>query len=478
MRTNAKKRIIPAIVSFLGTIAAAAFSPLFIYFQNAGEAHFQEIVPTMLTFMAIGAVLFVLFFLWTKNLAKAGLIATVFLLVLLNYAYVERGIQAIFHSLRYWHILPILLVLLLHIGWLVRKKLPDDLCVVIVSVTSGIFVLLILFNGTMAVQDIIGKNKAEKQMDQIHYLQNDASAAEMPNIYFLMFDEYSSYDFMKKYYDYDNMDFMNKLKDIGFSISYTSHNESILTSTVVANLMNLEYIVDDSWAEYDKILARKSGALYSLLMDNGYSLYSMTDDYGLPLLENAAVSAGSGSAMTVGGETLKDLLLNNSVFYPLVTKYGNGLRSTLDSIEAFVQAKEKSRFLVAHFHINHTPFMYDQDGNVIDNINSDWADKQYYLNTYIYATKVMDELIDCILEFDPDSIIILQSDHGARASTDLSLFFVLFPIEDMSNCFNCVYYPGELLNIEGVSGVNTERLIFGKLFNVDLPSLEVPLAKR
>ena len=89
----------------------------------------------------------------------------------------------------------------------------------------------------------------------------------------------------------------------------------------------------------------------------------------------------------------------------------------------------------------------------------------------------MEEIVDCILKNDPNSIIFLCSDHSARAASDPDLFKVVYTMEDMSNFFNCVYYPGTIFDIEGLSGVNTERLVFGKLLDEDLPQIEVPILR-
>jgi len=102
-------------------------------------------------------------------------------------------------------------------------------------------------------------------------------------------------------------------------------------------------------------------------------------------------------------------------------------------------------------------------------------EKKYYLGQYIFATEKMREIAELLVENDPNSIIIIQSDHGARASSDPDLFLEIFPLEDVSNIFNAVYYKGEKLDIEGLSGVNTLRLVLNKAFTERFDMLEVPV---
>ncbi|MCR5566938.1 MAG: hypothetical protein K6F61_08795 [Clostridiales bacterium] len=339
------------------------------------------------------------------------------------------------------------------------------------NIITVVFCVLVVFNFAMAVPTMIARKQSE--MNTVQYTDGNSPEAdsEMPNIYYLLFDEYSGYNFMLKYYEYDNSVFIEKLKSKNFSVSYSSYNESVSTETVITNLMNLNYVVDDSWTSYDKSEVRKNGELYKLLTKHGYKLYSLTDRYGLPLIDE---QEGENEAVTISGETLRSILIKNTVVYPLLSVNRQGLQTTIDSIERFICREEKSRFFISHLLLPHQPFIFDRDGNIIKNVNTNWKDKKYYLDQFIYATKVMEELIDCILKHDPDSIIILQSDHSARASTDSDIFKVVFKMEDMTNCFNCVYYMGKPVDIEGLSGVNTDRLLLSMLLDEELPPLEVP----
>ena len=84
----------------------------------------------------------------------------------------------------------------------------------------------------------------------------------------------------------------------------------------------------------------------------------------------------------------------------------------------------------------------------------------------------MVEIADSITKNDPDAIVWILSDHGARASTDSE--HPGFPYEDMTNFFNAVYYQGEKLDIEGLSGVNTFRLILNKLLKTNYEAIRLP----
>lgn len=113
--------------SILSVITVSAFPVLFLYFQNADEAAFSEVVLPLIVFIATGFVFFVLFLLITKNIFKAAIIANMFMLVFMNYALLERVVQAIFLTLSYWHVLPIFLFILAHLAWFITKKVSKNL---------------------------------------------------------------------------------------------------------------------------------------------------------------------------------------------------------------------------------------------------------------------------------------------------------------------------------------------------------------
>ena len=98
---------------------------------------------------------------------------------------------------------------------------------------------------------------------------------------------------------------------------------------------------------------------------------------------------------------------------------------------------------------------------------NNWTDKKYYLEQYIYIMSEITKCVENIIENDPNSIIILESDHGPRFNPEI-------PLEDRLNILNAVYYKGETIKeIDSKSSVNTWRTIINKLFNYSLENLEV-----
>ena len=453
--------------SIISLLAISAFPVLFLYFQNADEASFSEVVLPLIIFASSSALFFGLFFLFSKYAPKTAIITSVFMLVLLNYSLLEKGVQIIFPSLRYWHILPIFLFILGHITWFINKKLQTEIADTITFVLCIVFCSLILFNGVTAMPTIIKKIYAERQVKEqkVDAAQMDTENKEFPNIYYLIFDEYSSFDVIKKYYGYDNSEFKDFLLSNNFSVSTDSHNNSIITTTVVTNILALDYVVDDNTPVYEKLLLRQNAKLYQILSEKGYKINPVGDVEFLGFKANS--SSKSRKSVTVSGETFRDLLLSKTVIYPFYESdfkgYANTVLETIDYLCTPNNFSEKGIFTIMHLDCPHPPFVFDKNGQrVSDQNHMNHKDKKYYLEQYIYITSQIKEVIESIIQNDPNSVIILQSDHSVRYLEEIEL-------TDKTNILNAVYFQGKSLNIQSLSGLDTLITVLNKLFDLDIP---------
>lgn len=479
--SNSKQRAIKIlndlILPLLCILAVSSFPALFMYFQNADESYFSEIIKPLIIFVSLGMILFLIFLLISKNTYKAAAITSLFMIVIQNYALLEKVVRFVIPSLRYWHIVLILIFIFAHIVWFVCRKIPIDIINTVTKVICMVFCGLILFNLLIAAPAIVKKISIEKDMKKQDQIEQKANKnIDLPNIYFIILDEYSTIDFMKKYYDYDNTGFAQHLEDKGFNLSYTSHNESIQSTTVTTNLVNFDYVVYDGTPSSEKKVYRLNNKLFRYLTEKGYKITGIGDAefYGL---KNAALDASNSNSATITGETISDLLFRNTIIAPFYTV--SGIKDVKVILSAFSYLQDPNNFsgngifTMSHITCPHEPFYFDKNGKVYNNPTSNWKDKKYYLDQYIFASEKVKQIANSIVSSDPNSIIIIQSDHGARASSDPELKGI-FKLKDMKNIFNAVYYKEKKLDIEGLSGVNTIRLLLNKAFGENYDMLDVP----
>ena len=294
----------------------------------------------------------------------------------------------------------------------------------------------------------------------------------LPNIYLLLFDEYAGFKQMQEYYGYDNAVLKDYLEDNKFYISYDSHNEYYATDVVLTNLMNIDYIVTLDTSTSEKERVRKDNKLFPMLEALGYKtqvieIENFLGNYS-PTRDAVVTKAG-----TINGETITELCFKQTLFYPCLQK---------SEVEAVSKIKELCSYLadennipdtptatVFYVSFPHVPFLVDENGNMTDVEGfSNWDDDSYYLGQFKYATKLMIEILTNIIQHDPESVVVLQSDHGARGKSE-------FSVDCKTNILNCVYVQGKEADyIDGQSAVNTLRLVLNDILKLDLNVVPVP----
>lgn len=475
------------ILPMLAVAATAAYPAIFLYCRNADEANFSEILPALLICLGAGFVLFAICFAFTRSAEKASISASLLLLVLLNFSFLEKGLKAILPTLKYWHTLPIILAVALHIIYFLCRFLGKDAAKDVSRVLCLVFGGLVLFNVATASPQILNRIRVQRQLQgnpDPAVVQQGEATEDMPNVYLLIFDEYANFPQMEEYYDYDNAPLKEFLEENQFNISYTSHNETIMSVTVQTNMINYDYIVDDADSASEKDVLRKNGALFNLMREHGYDIRILERDnfYG-GSLPSGEVSQQAG-ARTLNGEGLGEVFAQQTALYPFAAL--SAQRSKVMRVAQYWEIANyisrpsetmSNTFTLAYFCFPHQPFDVDENGKEIslpvDPMSPEaWNDKKYYLGQFKHATKMMITMCEGIVESDPDAVIMLMSDHGARG---LGLGKdPLFPWDVMTNSLNALYYQGKTIEIEGLSNVNTIRTVLNNLFDLNLEMVEIP----
>jgi hypothetical protein len=131
------------------------------------------------------------------------------------------------------------------------------------------------------------------------------------------------------------------------------------------------------------------------------------------------------------------------------------------------------KFVYIHLMLPHFPFLFDANGEPVD--PQHYADWDYYLGNYIYATKIAQKMVTTLLNMsDParPPVIILQSDHGARNGPDgYTNYLKNYPESYPTLILNAFYLPG--CNTAGLTQdlkpINTFPIVFNCYFNTNIP---------
>jgi len=134
---------------------------------------------------------------------------------------------------------------------------------------------------------------------------------------------------------------------------------------------------------------------------------------------------------------------------------------TLDQLPK-IPPQPGPKFIFAHIGSPHTPYVFGPDGEMV---GRDIVGIEGYQDQVTYLNKRMIPILQQIIaDSAQPPIIIIQADHGG----------INFNPDDRMRILNAYYLPdgGEQVLYQGISPVNTYRLLFNYYFGTHYPQLE------
>jgi hypothetical protein len=462
----------------------AAFPILFLYAYNISETSMSEVWLPLVISVAAALVLWVVLSLILRSLSKAGLATAMFLLFFFSYGHLYDVLAWGVFVPKHAYLLPSMLFIWGYCVYFIgRAKRDFRITTKFFNITAVVFIAINLFNIGVYQVKLARLSDVTPEESSEQTVARPADLSTLPDIYFIILDEYAHPDTMKEWYDYDNSGFINSLEDKGFFIAYESKTQTSHTPQALAQVLNMEYLNGEPWSEstYQKIAYSK---VANFLKAQGYQYIVFGNNFARYTWEKYAKNNvdlyldyhGYNSSSMV--TEFVYILWNNTMlqpFYAYVTgsQYEDSYRCQtlymLEKLKALPEL-EGPKFIFAHFICPHTPYVFGPDGEYVAPANwFNYENKQCYLGQYIFISAEIERVINVLLkESEIPPIIILQSDHGTR--TDY------YPVGDYDwqKILNAMYLPGMDYDIlaDNISPVNTFRLIFNHYFGADYPLLE------
>ena len=463
----------------------------FLYFQNAGEARAVDMLPFFGIFLLTAAVIFLAANLILRNMARAALICDLAMLAVINFTMICNGIKNLLPGFRNKIFLIAVLVLLAALLVLLLKKKPN--MTVLCGLICLMFGAMIFVNGLAALPTIITAATSHRHPTaQEEALAAKEFSGERRNVYYMIFDEYGGPENLDHYFDYDNEEFLTALEERGFAVSHTSKNtESPWTVTLVPNMMNLGYVTSDRVPINNRLEWLENPALFQLFQNNGYQV-NLVNQNGFLHETGCRVLTKDQSE-----ETISVYLYENSIFCQIpklkwvieekvLHRGQNGYLVALnDAVTAMKDcwkaAQNGPTLTVCYLVAPHAPFLFDETGALTDPADYyEWRKPELYLAKLYYINQQILEAVDNIQKNDPEAVILLQADHGARNPGHLvdqfggPWFDTSVEIPYMENVLNSVYVPGGSVDVEGDTCINATRKTLDAVFGTDFGTLKVP----
>lgn len=335
-----------------------------------------------------------------------------------------------------------------------------------------------------------------------------------PNIYLILFDEYASMGAMEKYYDYKSDAMREFMRTVGINWSEHSYSMSRETKWCMTDLNMMDFVgygkgwaalssmrnnstikavfekklgydmyqysQNSTWFGYMSSLRdKKTRSVYKHTTIDGVESENIVKDQSIvgafqsifgALTPQSQITGDSESLKKYGYYSTKEIT-SSSAFKK--NTYHSDAQHVLEILDFYEDENNfkgvQKRATFSHIKCPHVPFFFDQFGQIRPfSQRMNWNNPALYRDQYIFITKHIVNIYKTIISADPNSIIIILSDHGIRQH---SQGFTTITPKDDCWIFLSVYYCGQPLDIEGMSSVNLLRYIATEL-GVNMPPVK------
>lgn len=272
-----------------------------------------------------------------------------------------------------------------------------------------------------------------------------------PNVYLVLLDGYPRADTLRETFAFDNSPFLASLRELGFQVkpdALSNYNKTWLT---LASMLNGSYVDDllateEAWPNDPRIELRwlhsliKRATMLDLFRASGYSVETIVPPFTTAELDTADVVHDSGYLNEFEIQLVRSSpisrLIPETIGRALVQNHEQRIRDSLMELAEISQnATGMPRIVIAHIHSPHTPFALPDGGS------GEAAVPKCFPETCSLSNSTMEDLglqfeefrgpflaqlqelnselliaIDEVVSADPEAVIVLFSDHGARYS--------------------------------------------------------------
>jgi hypothetical protein len=466
---------------------------VFYFWSKNLSAGFSEVCGPTLFFLLFSIVVVFILGLIIRSFKKAGITTTLFFILFFSYGHARTllgstkllSIEIGRHSylMVIWFV--ILILFSSAIIFLLRREKTINVFTTYLNLTGLLLVVSVLF----PIISFQLKHSFLKQANSSILGRVEFSFAngikrptlpenkKLPDIYYIILDSYMNQDVLKSELGFDNSEFCDWLRDKGFFVSSSSISNYVWTGLSLPSSLNFRYFtIKDKNKESDLLY---NNEVVKILSERGYSIISVG---GFKIKADARYQYGE----------VRDFLpslLSSTWIYPLTffgflnsSIYGYQRENILYDFEILKRIPEikEPTFTFAHIICPHPPYIFNEDGGspifkplelfyLLKNKENGelWHSQEcrIYTKQALFVAKQIKIAIEHILSLSPESIIIIQGDHGQFLGLADRPSKKLFRLR--TSILNAYYFPGGKgkLLYNGISPVNSFRVIFDEYFN-------------
>lgn len=478
--------------------------PIFFLLQNYNEVigflGFRQILVYATVIYGLLAIGYWVLFIFRVDQTKSLLILFVISICFLFFTPIHEFIHWLSFNTplgSYWVVFPLILFFQF---WLIRKIIKSAVIslrlvnllnlIMVFLVLSSIVTLFINYENSNEDHNLIYPGKPISDS----YTPVQEPDSSKPDIYFLLFDEYTNGETLKKIWNYDNSGIEDWLKQKGFYVADSTKTNYNFTLFSLSSIFNMSYLNPkkgiDGTVTKNVMKANQSlsdNEVFSILQKENYSIHffapfrnhieenQLGHFFDFLIDEQMFMQTLPGSAMEKIRWRVKSSRFyqpnNSHPDYELVEKH-RLIKRTIEEIKGTTDStvNRKPHFVYGHLMITHIPHVFDSLGKIMTEKEIlGLTPFQTYTAQITYANQVIKELVSYIQSHNKrKTIVIIVGDHGFRHFTP-----ELMPIYSFPN-LSTVYFPDMDYSqmTQHLSPVNLFRVVFDKYFGLHLPILK------
>ena len=473
------------------TIVAWPLLLLPLFFVIHGFVEFYPIIPLpeaiLLYFIYVGYGLFTALIsrAFYQNWKQAFILGFYILFIELFFGAIQDILKATFPFSalnKYSLLLPLILILLLLIGYSIRKGAFSQLkylyfvcttLILLIIVDLGIFIA----NGSPSkIRNPLPENLQIGKKE----------TGPLSDIYLIIADEYPGNTTLKKFFNHANDSFLNQLNSRGFYIADSAISNYNFTEFSTASLFNMNYL--------RKIVGRNASLnhlsyCFQTIQENPFNTYlqqkgyqfknhSIFDFYGAPSLVKPYLLPGKTKPLTE--QTLTRRVIRDIGYHVFTDFEWAADYFDLDEINRknneylYQETIQTTKTDVPSFHYTHlimphAPYYYNRSG--VLRPKAEWIKKDtaIYLEYLDYTNRQLLKLVDSIQRrSDKKAAILLIGDHGIRTNP------IELPIPYHFQTLTSIYLPKQQYShfYPSISHVNLLRATVNSLFGEKMKYLK------
>jgi hypothetical protein len=298
-----------------------------------------------------------------------------------------------------------------------------------------------------------------------------------PDIYYLIFDRYSSARELKRVIDFDNSAFTDDLKKRGFYVADKSRANYPKTYLSLSSSLNMKY--------HEEFFDRKSSS--AMILDSQVTQFLKAQDYKYVHVESRYPPTSNNPFADIFVATSKRkmdsfmrLILDTTLAKPILNETYPLEREeqTLFQLKMLTEAPKirGPKFVFAHMIVPHEPYLFDKNGNrVTAAALKTKPEVELYKDYILFANTKIEEIVDSLIKNSKTPpVIIIQADEGFRSKAEWRRENPLAR-ELHFGILNAYYLPGvdaDKVLYDSITPVNSFRVVFNAYFQTDFKLLK------